>query len=100
MERLETICKVSTGFSDEDLEKIHKLFQEHLRSTPSPDCNLSGNEVILKLVLLRLTPFQQKVDVWIDPFMVWEVRGADIQISPVYTAGCGEIDAKGKVTFL
>lgn len=32
--------------------------------------------------------------------MVWEVRGADIQISPVYTAGIGEIDAKNKVISL
>jgi ATP-dependent DNA ligase len=34
------------------------------------------------------------VDVWFEPVYVWEIKGADLQISPVYTAGIGEIDDK------
>ncbi len=34
----------------------------------------------------------QEADVWFEPFMVWEIRGADIQISPVYTAAKGLAD--------
>ena len=35
-----------------------------------------------------------QVDVWIEPCCVWEIKGADMQISPVYTAGIGDIDPK------
>lgn len=38
-----------------------------------------------------------EVDVWLEPCCVWEIKGADMQISPVYTAGIGDIDPK-KVT--
>jgi len=30
--------------------------------------------------------------VWFEPCVVWEVRGADIQISPVHTAAIGQVD--------
>ena len=31
-------------------------------------------------------------DVWFEPCVVWEIKGADIQISPVYTCAIGDID--------
>jgi DNA ligase-1 len=34
----------------------------------------------------------QEADVWFEPHVVWEIRGADIQISPVYTAAKGLAD--------
>jgi ATP-dependent DNA ligase len=32
------------------------------------------------------------MDVWFEPCMVWEIKGADIQISPIYTACLGMVD--------
>lgn len=35
----------------------------------------------------------QEVDVWFEPSVVWEIKGADIQVSPIYTAAIGEVDS-------
>ena len=32
-------------------------------------------------------------DVWFEAKVVWEVKAADLSISPVYTAGVGKVDA-------
>lgn len=74
MERYETICKIGTGFSDENLMKFYQQFQDHIIKEPLPEYYVGD--------------FQ--ADVWFDLCAVWEVKGADLQISPVYTAAYGE----------
>jgi DNA ligase 1 len=32
-------------------------------------------------------------DVWIEAKVVWEVKAADLSVSPVYTAGMGKVDS-------
>lgn len=77
MERYETLCKTSTGLSDEQLESFHKAFSEHIIPNPLREYCMCKD---------------QEADVWFEPFVVWEIRGADIQISPVYTAAIGLAD--------
>ncbi|EAS02727.1 DNA ligase I, ATP-dependent protein (macronuclear) [Tetrahymena thermophila SB210] len=74
MERYETICKIGTGFSDEILEACYKFFQDKIIPQPQSD---------------YLTK-DFKADVWFKPSVVWEIKGADLQISPVYTCAISE----------
>ena len=73
-EYYETFCKIGTGFSDEMLKTLHSLLQEHILDNPCQEYNTKGF----------------KCDVWFNPTMVWEVKGADLQISPNYTAASQE----------
>ncbi len=34
----------------------------------------------------------KNINVWLEPKYVWEVKAADLSISPVYCAGIGEVD--------
>ncbi|KAL4498447.1 hypothetical protein ABPG72_013253 [Tetrahymena utriculariae] len=74
MERYETICKIGTGFSDEILEACYKFFQDKIIPQPQSDYLIKDF----------------KADVWFKPSVVWEIKGADLQISPVYTCAISE----------
>lgn len=37
-------------------------------------------------------------DVWLDAKVVWEVKAADLSISPVYTAAIGKVDGSKGVS--
>jgi len=78
MERFETICKTAYGFTDENLLTFHKFFSERVIPGPLEEYNVNG----------------LGVSVWLEPCVVWELKGADLQISPVYTAAIGEVDPK------
>ncbi|KAL1925333.1 uncharacterized protein VTP21DRAFT_216 [Calcarisporiella thermophila] len=76
-EEYQTICKIGTGFSEEDLEIHYKELQGHLIDGPK-----------------RYYSFAEgtKPDVWFEPAVVWEVMAADLSISPVYRAAIGHVD--------
>jgi DNA ligase-1 len=69
-----TTTKVGTGFSDEDLEKISKLLEEHKISRKSPRVDAKVES-----------------EVWFEPKVVIEVIASEITLSPIYTAGLDEI---------
>lgn len=69
VDRFETVCKIGTGFTDEDLAKLDDVLGEHERATKSPD------------VEAELEP-----DAWFEPVKVAEIRGAELTRSPVHTA--------------
>lgn len=70
----ETVCKLGTGFTDEELAKLPELLKpykiEHCH--PRVDSSIEA-------------------DVWFIPAIVLEVRGAELTLSPSHRCGWGKI---------
>jgi DNA ligase-1 len=79
----ETICNIGTGFSEELLAKFHSELVEHEIEKPKP-------------YYLHATGNMQQPDVWFEPRVVWEVKTADLSLSPKYMAAKGIADTEGK----
>jgi len=73
-EEYQTVCKAGTGFSDEDLVSHYQFFKE--RMLPRADSSYNVTD--------KMTP-----DVWLEACQVWEIRAADLSISPVHTSAKG-----------
>ena len=76
-EEYQSICKVGTGFSELILEERSRSLGEHVREAPAAYYRCADS---------------MAVDVWFDPCQVWEVRAADLSISPVHRAAAGIVD--------
>ncbi|HUT81796.1 MAG TPA: ATP-dependent DNA ligase [Candidatus Bathyarchaeia archaeon] len=73
-ERYETVCKLGSGFSDDDLNKI--------------------TEDLMKIKVLEKPKdvfSRMDADIWFYPSTVYEIRGADLSTSPIHTCGMDEI---------
>ena len=70
----ETVTKVGTGFTDVDLEKLPKMLKKHqiAHRHPRVDSTL-------------------EMDVWFEPAVVLETRGAEITLSPIHTCAMNVI---------
>ncbi|XP_061339911.1 DNA ligase 1-like [Gastrolobium bilobum] len=80
-EEFQSICKIGTGFSDEVLEERSASLRSKL--IPKPKTYYRFSETI-------------NPDVWFEASEVWEVKAADLTISPVHQAAAGIVDsAKG-----
>jgi len=80
-EEYQTVCKAGTGFSDEDLVTHHEFFKSRTLTNAESNYNVSD----------KLVP-----DVWLEACQVWEIKAADLSISPVHTAALGvKSDGKG-----
>jgi len=73
----ETVCKVASGFTDEELDNLQKKIEELKRSDKHPRVD---SEMI--------------PDVWVTPSLVAEIIGAEITISPLHTC-CKDNYEKG-----
>ncbi|KLT45696.1 putative DNA ligase [Cutaneotrichosporon oleaginosum] len=78
-ENFQTICKIGTGFSEEQLKAQYEELHPLEMSKPRGDIEVGG----------------AKPDVWFEPKIVWEVLTADLSLSPVYTAAHGLIESRG-----
>lgn len=76
LECLQTICKVGSGLTDEMLLKVHKQL----------------SELVVEKAPSNLKYREMRVDVWIAPQYVWEIKAADLSLSPLYMAAIGEIE--------
>ncbi len=71
--RYKTVCKIGTGFTDEDLEALDDRLGDHATDTcpKQVDCELEP-------------------DIYFEPEVVAEIHGAELTRSPVHTAAQDE----------
>ncbi len=69
-----TVCKVATGFTDEELDKMNEMLKRYIIPRRHPR------------VESKLEP-----DVWVEPALVAEVLGAELTLSPMHTCCMGAI---------
>ena len=69
-----TVCKVGSGFTDEDLEAMPKRFEPHM----IPHKHSRVDSIL-------------EADVWFEPAIVIEVIGDEITLSPVHSCAFNQI---------
>jgi DNA ligase-1 len=72
------LTKTATGLKDEDLKKFYDILKEHIIQSPRNDYKVGD----------------VSVDVWFEPKFVWEIKTADLSLSPIYTAAINEGEEK------
>ena len=69
-----SICKVGTGFSDEDLDQLYQIL--------NPKVTIKKNPRIVS---------EMEADVWFEPELVIEVVASEITLSPIHKAARDKI---------
>jgi len=77
-EEFQSVCKIGTGFSDEDLKTLSNGLNKHVVEEKSTQYNVAD-------VLA--------CDVWFDAVQVWEIKAADLSKSSTHK---GAIDKTGE----
>jgi len=78
-EMFQSVTKLGTGFKDDNLKDFTEMFKQHISESKPREYSCGE------------TP-----DVWFKPAFVWEVKAADLSLSPLHTAAIGKVDpAKG-----
>lgn len=81
----ETVCNIGTGFSEAILEELHKELSEIVIDGPKPFYSHS-------------TVKNDQPDVWFEARHVWEVKTADLTLSPRYRAAIEEMGGKNGIS--
>jgi DNA ligase 1 len=80
-EEFQSVCKIGTGFSDEDLRTLADNLNKHVIPTKSSQYNVSD---------------QLECDVWFDAVQVWEVKAADLSKSSTHRGADGKTGETGR----
>ncbi|KAJ3163168.1 tRNA ligase [Geranomyces michiganensis] len=78
-EEYQTICKLGTGFTEEDLAQHVKALEAHKIDKPKPYYDWTDTPGL-------------RPDVWFEPVQVWEIKAADLSISPTHKAAMGLVN--------
>lgn len=70
----DTVCKVATGFSDQDLVEIPKLLEAYRIPQRHPQVNT-----------------KIEADIWYRPAVIFEIVGAELTVSPMHTAAYSKV---------
>ncbi len=74
-DQFKTVCKVGTGFKEDDFRKLDEILKEHQIDHRHPRVNS-----ILS------------ADIWFEPFLVLEITGAELTLSPVHTCAWNKVE--------
>lgn len=77
-EMYETVCNIGTGFSEALLSELHDTLSPLVIDRPKPFYDHSSGK-------------NDQPDVWFEPKFVWEVKTADLTLSPRYRAAASEV---------
>lgn len=78
-EEYQSICKIGTGFTDEDLQTHSEFLGKHVTNAAKS--------------YYRYDPSLEP-DHWFEPVQVWEVKCADLSLSPIHRAAIGIVDGE------
>lgn len=81
-EQYETVCNIGTGFSEAILAELYEALSPLVIDRPKPFYN-------------HATGKNDQPDVWFEPKFVWEVKTADLTLSPRYRAAASEFGSDG-----
>lgn len=84
-EEYQSICKIGTGFSDDDLQQHSEFFKQHIIPSSKSYYRVDSS----------LEP-----DDWFDVVQVWEVLCADLSLSPIHQAAKGIVSLSYEHIFL
>ncbi len=73
-DQFKTVCKVGSGFTEDDFKKLDELLKPHQIEHKHPRVN-----AILS------------ADIWYEPYLVLEITGAELTLSPVHTCAWDKI---------
>jgi len=80
-EEFQSVCKIGTGFSDEDLQTLSAELNKYKIEAKSSQYNVTD---------------QLECDVWFDAVQVWEVKAADLSKSSAHRGAVGKTGEPGR----